>query len=121
MLPHLFVTCAHRSVVRLSNALAHTLGTAEPRAVPPADEPEPDDESRERRARECATRGDNPCMIGLLEGHARTRSATALLIEAHRAQGRTEQAVPHMLVFVRRWGNSPQGRNYRQLLDRRER
>ncbi|MGE0790669.1 MAG: FHA domain-containing protein [Sandaracinaceae bacterium] len=80
---------------------------------PPASGP-----SLEEQARECTQRGDNSCVIRLLEGHARSQVSLGLLIEAYRAQGRTNAAIGHIRTYVDRWGNTPTGRNYQQLLSR---
>ncbi|MGE3634135.1 MAG: PQQ-binding-like beta-propeller repeat protein, partial [Sandaracinaceae bacterium] len=68
------------------------------------------------RARECAQRGDNACVIRTLRDHATTPDAMALLIDAYRASGRAQQASPLMHTYVERWGNTAQGRAYQQIL-----
>lgn len=75
----------------------------------------------EQQAIECSQRGDNQCVTRVLEGHARTPRALGLLIEAYRAQARHAMAVRHMRTFVNAWPNTPQGRNYQQILNVQDR
>jgi hypothetical protein len=78
----------------------------------------PDDLDAQTRA--CAMRGDNPCIIRLLEGRAHTQNQIAQLIEAYRARGQTSQAVRHMRTFVQRFPSTPRARSYQQILARQE-
>ncbi len=99
-------------------------GTSDPVAStntdPGPSTPASNNASLEAQARECTMRGDNQCAIRVLEGHARTQTTLGLLIEAYRAQGRSELAYRHMRTFVQRWGSSPQGRAYSQILSRQQ-
>lgn len=71
-------------------------------------------------ARACMVRGDNACVIRVLEGRARTEQELSMLIEAYRATGNQARALRHMRTFVSRFPNSPRARAYRQLLERSE-
>ena len=72
----------------------------------------------EEQARACTMSGDNGCVIRLLEGRARTQSQLAMLIEAYRARGQTQQSLRHMRTFVSRFPSTPRGRQYQQILAR---
>jgi DNA-directed RNA polymerase specialized sigma24 family protein len=74
--------------------------------------------SREERARDCTMRGDNECVIGILEGRARSASELTLLIEAYRARGQNDEARRHMRILVARFPSSPRAAIYRQILAR---
>lgn len=74
-------------------------------------------QNREQQAIECSQRGDNLCVSRVLEGHARTPRALGLLIESYRAQSRQAMAFRHMRTYVNAWPNTPQGRNYQQILN----
>jgi serine/threonine protein kinase len=101
--------------------------TRSERPEPPARDPEPparrvdppstSDPARSQRARECTMRGDNRCVISELEGHARSESELAMLIEAYRATGNRLAADRHMRSYVSRFPQSARARNYRQLLE----
>lgn len=67
-------------------------------------------------ARECVRRGDNACVIRLLEGHAWNPSQLESLIEAYRARGQTALALRHMRTYVR-LADGPRARAYRQILE----
>ncbi len=70
----------------------------------------------EAQARECTRHGDNACVIRLLEGRAHTDGGLAMLIEAYRARGQTQQALRHMQEFVRRFPGSSRARSYQQII-----
>ncbi len=72
----------------------------------------------EDEARQCTVRGDNACVIRLLEGHARSAGALAMLIEAYRARGQTQQSLRHMQEYVRRFPSNPRARAYQQIIAR---
>ncbi|HJL19560.1 MAG TPA: hypothetical protein RMH99_28110, partial [Sandaracinaceae bacterium LLY-WYZ-13_1] len=74
--------------------------------------------SLDDQVRQCVMRGDNPCVIRLLEGRARTQTQMAQLIEAYRARGQTNQAIRHMRTFVQRFAGTPRARSYQQILSR---
>lgn len=74
--------------------------------------------SLDEQARECTMSGDNACVIRLLENRARTAQQIGMLIEAYRARGQTQQALRHMRTYVQRFGSTPRGRQYQQILNR---
>lgn len=87
------------------------------RAEPPsqgATSPAP--ASLDSDVRTCALRGDNACVIRLLEGRARTEWQLGQLIEAYRARGDTQNALRHMRTFVSRFPTTPRARTYQQIL-----
>jgi outer membrane protein assembly factor BamD (BamD/ComL family) len=61
-------------------------------------------------------RGDNACVIRLLEGVARSERAMAMLIEAYRARGQTNQAIRTMRSYIERFPGTPRARNYAQIV-----
>lgn len=68
-------------------------------------------------ARACVARGDNDCVIRVLEnGGARTPSSLALLIETYRATGNTAAAKGHMRTFVRRYPRNARTPRYQEML-----
>lgn len=89
-----------------------------PRTTPARPARGDSDGTVEQQAVECTSRGDNQCVIRTLEGRARSPRALSLLIEAYRAQGRTDSAMRHMGDYVDRWPTTPQGRAYAQILER---
>ncbi|MFK7985304.1 MAG: FHA domain-containing protein [Sandaracinaceae bacterium] len=78
--------------------------------------PPPTDNSDEVRA--CVMRGDNACVVRLLEGHARNAQELAYLIEAYRARSQQTQAIRHMRTYVQRYPGTSRTNNYRQILAR---
>lgn len=72
----------------------------------------------EAEARRCTMDSDNLCVIRLLEGNARTEAAMAMLIEAYRARGQTNQALRWMRSYVERFPGTARARNYQQILAR---
>lgn len=88
---------------------------------PPPERPTPASNpgaGSEEEAVACSIRGDNSCVIRLLEGRARSARALGLLIEAYRARGQTEAALRHMRTFVQRFPGTPRARNYQQIISR---
>ena len=72
---------------------------------------------RIEEARACVERGDNDCVIRVLEnGGARTPSSLALLIETYRATGNTAAAKGHMRTFVRRYPRNARTPRYQEML-----
>lgn len=89
----------------------------ETETVEAMDQPVPSE--AEGQARECTMRGDNACVIRLLEnGRADTPTALRMLIEAYRARGQTNTAVQHMRTFVTRYPTHAAARAYEQILAR---
>jgi hypothetical protein len=76
--------------------------------------------SIDEQVRQCALRGDNPCIIRLLEGRARSQTQLGQLIEAYRARGQTNAALRHMRTFVQRFRGTPRARQYQQILSRHQ-
>ncbi|MBZ0116026.1 MAG: hypothetical protein K8H88_03450, partial [Sandaracinaceae bacterium] len=72
----------------------------------------------EAQARECTMRGDNRCVIRLLEGHTSSAQGLGLLIEAYRAIGDQSNALRHMRTYVGRYRNTPRAQSYQQILNR---
>ncbi len=70
-----------------------------------------------QQARECLARGDNACVIRLLEGGgAQNASALALLIETYRATGNQVAARRHMGWFVTKYPSNSRAERYRKML-----
>jgi hypothetical protein len=70
-----------------------------------------------QQARQCLARGDNACVIRLLEdGGARNASALALLIETYRATGNQAAARRHMRGFVTKYPSNSRTERYREML-----
>lgn len=85
----------------------------------PAREPrDAADAARDARVRECLIRGDNACVVELLEGHARTEWQLSTLIEAYRTRGQTNEALSHMRTYVERFPGTARARQYSQILAR---
>jgi pSer/pThr/pTyr-binding forkhead associated (FHA) protein len=72
----------------------------------------------DQQVRACVMRGDNNCIIRLLEGRARSQTQLAQLIEAYRARGQTNAAIRHMRTFVQRYRGTARARQYQQILAR---
>ena len=90
-------------------------------AAPPPPDPAPtrnEGPNVDAEARQCTMSGDNACVIRLLDGRARTESQLAMLIEAYRARGQTQQALRHMRTYVSRFGSTSRARGYQQILAR---
>lgn len=86
---------------------------------PPADEPpEQVAAARLARVRDCSARGDNSCVIAILDGSAQSAYELDLLIEAYRANSQMTRAVEVMRRYVDRYPNSSRARQYRQIIDR---
>ncbi len=95
----------------------------EARGAPGGDPPAPSEPARRpmrpedlARARGCLMLGDNQCVVRALEGRWLDAEGLRLLIEALRAQGRTPYARSLMQEYVGRFGSTPQGRAYAQIL-----
>jgi hypothetical protein len=88
-----------------------------PKAAPEPTEPE---ESPAKAARTCLARGDQRCVVKVLEGHADNAQELALLIETYRALGDTKKAVRHMETFVVRFPSARQAPQYRQFIVKHE-
>jgi TonB family protein len=86
-------------------------------AASPAEEAPPGEQGL-AAARRCMANGDNACVIRALEGRAQSEQEIALLIEAHRARGQTQEALRYMRIYVERFPGSPRARNYQQILSR---
>lgn len=84
--------------------------SAPPVAPAPADDAE---------VRACILRGDNACVIRLLEGRASSERELSRLVEAYRARGQRAQAAGHMRTYVERYPSAPRANVYRQILSRR--
>lgn len=70
-----------------------------------------------QQARQCLARGDNACVIRLLEdGGARNASALALLIETYRATGNQAAARRHMRGFVTKYPSNSRTERYSEML-----
>jgi ABC transport system ATP-binding/permease protein len=93
--------------------------TSRPNTEEAAPRPEPEEASSpDQQVRDCAGRGDNACIIRLLENRARSEFQMAMLIEAYRARGQSTQAVRHMRNYVDRFPNTSRARNYQQIINR---
>jgi hypothetical protein len=68
------------------------------------------------QARECLRRGDNQCVVRVLENDARSAAALALLIETYRTLGDAGAAQRHMRTFVQRFPEDRRAERYNQLL-----
>lgn len=89
------------------------------RPDPPERPPQRPAGNPEAEARQCTMRGDNACVIRLLEGRPRlSPNGHSMLIEAYRARGQTNQALRHMRTFVQRHRSHPRARAYEQILNR---
>jgi ABC transport system ATP-binding/permease protein len=86
----------------------------------PAAEPTEPEESPAKAARSCLARGDQRCVVKVLEGHADNAQELALLIETYRALGDTKKAVRHMETFVSRFPTARQAPQYRQFIVKHE-
>ncbi len=73
-------------------------------------------EDRSAQVRACQMRGDNNCVIRLLEGNAHTENELATLIEAYRATGNRATATRHMRAYVQRYPAGRRSSAYRQIL-----
>jgi hypothetical protein len=79
------------------------------------------DLSLEAQARECTMRGDNRCVVRLLEGHAEGANTLAMLIEAYRALGDNQRALHHMRTYAAIYRGTPRATGYSQILARQDR
>lgn len=71
--------------------------------------------SADAEVRACVMRGDNACVVRLLEGRAQTEWQLSTLIEAYRARGQSAAALGHMRAYVQRFEGA-RARQYRQIL-----
>jgi len=102
-------------------ATAAAASTPAPKAAPKASpEPAEPEESPAKAARTCLARGDQRCVVKVLEGHADNEQELALLIEPYRALGDTKKAVRHMETFVVRFPSARQAPQYRQFIVKHE-
>lgn len=76
--------------------------------------------SLDDQVRACVMRGDNACVIRLLEGRARSQVQLGQLIEAYRARGQTNEAIRHMRTFVQRYRGTSRAHSYQQILARHQ-
>lgn len=68
-------------------------------------------------ANECLARGDDLCLIRVLEGKAGTAAELGLLCEAYRATGDETHAREVMAVYVARFPDAPRSIVYRRRLE----
>jgi hypothetical protein len=68
----------------------------------------------------CVARGDNACVIRVLEGRARSERELQLLIETYRSIGDNEAAHKKMADYVRRYPSATRAGTYRKILERKK-
>lgn len=88
--------------------------------APAAQMPRPEAEDPAKVAKACLARGDQRCVVRVLEGRAASAQELALLIETYRALGETKKAVKHMETFVTRFATARQTPQYRQFIAKHE-
>jgi pSer/pThr/pTyr-binding forkhead associated (FHA) protein len=109
------------TMVAASRAATAAAPAATPKPTPKAaPEPAEPEESPAKAARTCLARGDQRCVVKVLEGHADNAQELALLIETYRALGDTKKAVRHMETFVVRFPSARQAPQYRQFIVKHE-
>jgi len=104
-------------------AAASSAASAAPAAPspPPAnDKPGATEPSQLDRALECLARGDNNCVIEVLEGHARSERELVILIETHLALGNSIDAERHMNRYLSAYPDGKSAAKYKRWLERRE-
>jgi pSer/pThr/pTyr-binding forkhead associated (FHA) protein len=113
---------AERLIAMAASSRSSASATAaSPRAAAKAaPEPAEPEESPAKAARSCLARGDQRCVVKVLEGHADEPQELALLIETYRALGDTKKAVRHMETFVQRFPTARQAPQYRQFIVKHE-
>lgn len=72
------------------------------------------------QATACVARGDNACVVRVLEGRARSERELQLLIETYRSIGNTETAYKRMADYVRLYPSASRASTYRKILERKE-
>ena len=105
------------AVTAAAGASPDAAGAARARPVQMA---RPETEDPAKAARTCLARGDQRCVVRVLEGRASNAQELALLIETYRALGETKKAVKHMETFVTRFATARQTPQYRQFIAKHE-
>jgi pSer/pThr/pTyr-binding forkhead associated (FHA) protein len=111
---------ARRGKARVEPAVAAARAPTSPAASapPPGSAPPASASAAMDAASACLVRGDNPCVVRALNGHAQTAQELGLLIETYRAMGNVEQANRNMGLFVQRFPTTKRAGVYRDLLAR---
>ncbi len=78
---------------------------------------QPRRQTRLQKAKACLARGDNQCVIRILEGRTRSAQELGLLIETYNWLGDTKRAEKKMKLYLRRYPSTAGAHRYQQLLE----